>query len=97
MAIVVPSIFADATNSAMDHAIRIGKVAFDATDLVPDIAECGDEVHFPTIDRITDAETMVKGTDLTPSELSMTDNKATIRQVGKAVRIYDKDAAQTKG
>ena len=37
MAIVVPSIFAEATNSAMDHAIRIGKVAFDATDLVPDI------------------------------------------------------------
>ena len=95
MAIVVPGIFADATNAAMDHAIRIGKVAFDATDLVPDIAECGDEVHFPTIDRITDAETMVKGKDLTPSELSMTDNKAVVRQVGKAVRIYDKDAAQT--
>nr|UVM92959.1 MAG: capsid family protein [Bacteriophage sp.] len=97
MAIVVPGIFADATNAAMDHAVRIGKVAFDATDLVPDITECGDEVHFPTIDRITDAETMVKGKDLTPSELSMTDNKAVVRQVGKAVRIYDKDAAQTKG
>lgn len=97
MAIIVPSIFADATNAAMDHAIRIGKVAFDATDLVPDITECGDEVHFPTIDRISGAEVMEKGTDLTPSELSMTDNKATIKQVGKAVRVYDKDATQVKG
>lgn len=97
MAIVIPSIFAEATNSAMDHAIRIGKVAFDATDLVPDITECGDEVHFPTVDRISGAEVMEKGTDLTPSELSMTDNKATIKQVGKAVRVYDKDATQVKG
>lgn len=97
MAIVVPSIFADATNAAMDHSIRIGKVAFDATDLVPDITECGDEVHFPTVDRISGAEVMEKGTDLTPSELSMTDNVSKIKQVGKAIRVYDKDSVQVKG
>lgn len=34
MAIVVPELFSDATNAAMDHHIRIGKVAFDATELV---------------------------------------------------------------
>lgn len=97
MAIVVPSIFADATNSAMEKALRIGKIAFDATNLVPEITECGDEVSFPTVDRISGAETMIKGNELTPDELSMTDNKATIKQVGKAVRIYDKDAKQVKG
>lgn len=97
MAIVVPSIFADATNSAMEHTLRIGKVAFDATELVPDIKECGDKVHFPSIDRISGAEVMTKGTDLTPSELSMTDTEAQVKQVGKAVRIYDKDSIQVKG
>lgn len=97
MAIVVPQIFAEAANSAMDHAIRIGRVAFDATELVPDITTCGDEVHFPMVDRIGDAEVMNKGDELTPSELSMTDNKAKIKQVGKAVRIYDKDSVQVKG
>lgn len=97
MAIVVPSIFADATNAAMEKSLRIGKIAFDATDLVPEITECGDEVSFPTVDRITGAEVMTKGAELTPSELSMTDNKAQIKQVGKAVRIYDKDSKQVKG
>ena len=87
MAIVVPSIFADATNSAMEKALRIGKIAFDATNLVPEITECGDEVSFPTVDRLSGAEPMTKGNELTPDELSMTDNKATIKQVGKAVRI----------
>ena len=97
MAIVVPNIFADATNAAMEHNLRIGKIAFDATDMVGDIRECGDTVHFPTIDRISDAEVMEKGQDLTPSELSMTDSEAKIKQVGKAVRIYDKDSRQVKG
>ena len=97
MAIVVPEIFADATNAALDHSIRIGRIAFDATDLVGDIRECGDTVHFPVIDRISDAEVMEDGTELTPSEVSMTDNTAKIKQVGKAVRIYDKHSTQVKG
>lgn len=97
MAIVVPEIFADATNAALDHSIRIGRIAFDATDLVGDIRTYGDTVHFPVIDRISDAEVMEDGTELTPSEVSMTDNTAKIKQVGKAVRIYDKHSTQVKG
>lgn len=97
MAIVVPELFADACNQAMDHHMRIGKVAFDATELVPDITTCGDKVHFPTIDRVAQATTMTKGTELVPAELSMTDNEAEIKQSGSAVRIYDKDKLQIKG
>ena len=97
MAIVVPEIFADATNAALDHSIRVGRVAFDATDLVSDIREYGDEVHFPVIDRISDAEVMEDGSILTPSEVSMTDSTAKIKQVGKAVRVYDKHSTQVKG
>lgn len=97
MAVVIPELFSQAINSKMEVSLRIGKIAFDATDLVPDIKNCGDKVHFPSIDRISDAEVMVKGNPLTPSELSMTDNEAEIKQVGKAVRIYDKDKIQVKG
>lgn len=97
MAIVVPELFSDAVNSKMETSLRIGKIAFDATELVPEITECGDTVHFPTIDRVATGETMTKGTALTPAELSMTDNEATIKQVGSAVRIYDKDSKQVKG
>lgn len=97
MAIVVPEIFADATNAALDHSIRVGRVAFDATDLVGDIREYGDEIHFPVIDRISDAEVMEDGSVLTPSEVSMTDSAAKIKQVGKAVRVYDKHSTQVKG
>lgn len=97
MAVVIPELFSEAINSKMEVSLRIGKIAFDATDLVPDIRECGDTVSFPSIDRISDAEIMTKGDSLTPSELSMTDNKAEIKQVGKAVRVYDKDKVQIKG
>lgn len=97
MAVVIPEIFADAVNASMETSLRIGAVAFDATDMVGDIREYGDTVHFPTFDRIGSAEVMTKGNALTPAELSMTDNDAEIKQVGKAVRVYDKDSKQVKG
>lgn len=97
MAVVIPELFADAVNEKMDVSLRIGRVAFDATNMVPEITECGNKVNFPSIDRISDAEVMEKGDKLTPSELSMTDNEAEIKHVGKAVRVYDQDAKQVKG
>lgn len=97
MAIVTPIVFADAVNASLDVALRVGKLATDYTDMVEDITMCGSEVSFPVIDRIEDAGVVTKGTALTPDELSMTDNKATIKHVGKAVRVYDKDVAQVKG
>lgn len=97
MALIISKVFADAINSKLGVALRIANVAFDATSLAPEIMSAGDEVHFPSFDRIDDAETVTKGTALTAEELAMSDNKATIKQIGKAVRIYDKDAKQIKG
>lgn len=37
MAVVIPEIFADAVNASMETSLRIGAVAFDATDMVGDI------------------------------------------------------------
>lgn len=97
MALVIPEVFADAVNSAMGVALRVGRVATDFTDMVDEITTYGDKVHFPTIDRISDASTVTKGTPLSPSAVSMTDSYATIKQVGNSVRIYDRDAIQVKG
>ena len=97
MALVIPEVFADAVNSAMGVALRVGRVATDFTDMVDEITTYGDKVHFPTIDRIADASVVTKGTPLNPSTVSMTDAYATIKQVGNSVRIYDKDSIQVKG
>lgn len=95
--IIVPEVFADAVNAQLGVKLRVGKLATDYTDMVDDITTCGDTIHFPTIDRLTDATVVTKGTALTPDEVNMTDATATIKQVGKSVRIYDKDSIQVKG
>lgn len=97
MAIIVPEVFADVMNSALGVKLRAGRLATDYTDLVDDITTYGDTVHFPTFDRIGNATVVTKGTALVPNAASMTDNQATIKQVGNSVRIYDKEATQVKG
>lgn len=96
MAIIVPEVFADAVNSAMGVALRVGRVATDFTEMVEEITQYGGSVHFPVIDRISDAEAVEKGVAIVPDTVSMTDAEADIKQVAKSVRIFDKDQAQVK-
>lgn len=95
--LVIPELFSEAVNSKMEVSLRVGRLATDMTDLAEDIRTCGDTIHFPTFDRISDAATVVKGTALVPEEVNMSDSTAKIKQVGKSVRIYDKDSIQVKG
>lgn len=95
--LVIPELFSEAVNAKMDIALRVGKLATDMTDLAEDIRTCGDTIHFPTFDRISDAADVVKGTPLVPEEVNMSDSTAKIKQVGKSIRIYDKDSIQVKG
>lgn len=95
--IITPAVFADVVNSKLGVKLRVAKLATDYTDAVDDITTYGSEVHFPVIDRITDAAVVEKGTALTPDEMNMSESVAEIKQVGKGVRIYDKDSAQVKG
>ncbi len=97
MAIIVPEVFADAVNAALGVKLRVGNLATNYTNFVDDIRTYGDTVHFPVIDRITDAEVVAVGTAMTPEEVNMTDSTAEIKQVGKAARIYDKHSVQVKG
>ena len=95
--LVIPELFSEAVNSKMEVSLRVGRLATDMTDLAEDITTCGDIIHFPTFDRISDASTVVNGTPIVPEEVNMTDSTAKIGQVAKSVRIYDKDSVQVKG
>lgn len=97
MALIIPSVFADAINAKLDTSLRIGRVAFDATPLVPEIGQAGDTLHFPQINRVATASNVTKGTALVPATIDMTDSAATIQWVGSSVRVYDSEAAQIKG
>lgn len=96
MSIIIPQVFADAVNDSMGVALRVGRVATDFTDMVEEITQYGGSVHFPVIDRISDAEAVTKGVAIVPDTVSMTDAEAEIKQVAKSVRIFDKDQAQVK-
>lgn len=97
MAYIIPEVFADAVNAALGVKLRVGNLATDYTNLIDEITTYGDKVHFPVIDRITDATVVTTGTAMTPDTISMSDSEATIKQVGKSVRIFDKYSVQVKG
>ena len=97
MSLVIGSVYADAVNSKMGTALKMKDIATDYTDMVSDILVYGNEVHFPTFNRLSDAEEVTKGTALVPEEVGMSDSKAVVKQTGKSVRVYDKDKAQIKG
>ncbi len=77
----------------------ITRLSADYTELCPAIREYGEVVHFPTFDRIGAAELMPDDEDfeLTPEKANQTDSQATVKQIGKAVRISDKKATAMKG
>lgn len=97
MSLVIGSVYADAVNSKLGTALKMKDIATDYTDMVSDILVYGNEVHFPTFNRLSDAEEVTKGTALVPEEVGMSDSTAKVKQTGKSVRIYDKDKAQIKG
>ena len=97
MSLVIGSVYADAVNSKLGTALKMKDIATDYTDLVSEILVYGNEVHFPTFNRLTGAEEVTKGVELVPEEVGMSDNVATVKQTAKPVRIYDRDKAQIKG
>lgn len=97
MALVIPEIFADAVNEKLRLNLKVGSVAVDATDMVDEIRQSGDTVHFPVISRISDADELSDGVEIVPERVSMEDNTAFIKEVGKGVRVLDKEEIQVKG
>lgn len=97
MALIINKVFADAINEKLGVALKMAQLAMDVTGEVADITTCGNEVHFPKYDRVASVGEVEKGKALTPAEVSMTDNVATIKQTGGSIRVYDRDEKQIKG
>lgn len=97
MALYISEVFADAINEKLGVALKMGQLATDVTKEVADITTCGDKIHFPKYNRVASVGEVTKGTAMTPAEVSMSDNEATIKQTGGAIRVYDKDEKQIKG
>lgn len=81
----------------MGVALKFANLADDVTDSVSEITECGDTINFAKYDRVAQIGEITKGTAITPKEVSMTENKATVKQTGGAIRVYDRDEVQIKG
>lgn len=97
MALIIPEVFADAVNAELGKRIVISKLATDYSDEI-DITTCGDTVHFPTFDRITDAQVVADGGTVDFEEIDrMTDNIAKVVPHAKGITIRDKNAIQVKG
>jgi hypothetical protein len=95
---IAPTVFADAVLDELESSLRIAKYfAVDYTDDVDEILSYGEEVNFPSVDAGTPAEELSDGDVMTPEGINMSDCKATIKQVGKARRVTDKQSAQIKG
>ncbi len=97
MSLVIPEIFADAINEKLRLNLKVGSVAVDATDMVSEIRQSGDTVHFPVISRISDAEELTDNVEMVPERVSMEDNSAVIKEFGKSLRVLDKEEIQVKG
>jgi len=97
MSIFLKEVMADAINEKLGKTLRIANLAFDATGLVSEIVSAGDVINFPKFTRVATVGEITKGNAVVPSEVSMTENKATIKQVGGSIRVYDKDAKQIQG
>lgn len=97
MAIITPTVFADAVNEKLGVSLKLTMLADDVTNEVAEITECGSEINFPKYNRVVEVGEITKGTPMTPKEVSMSENKAPIKQTGDSIRIYDKDEVQIKG
>lgn len=97
MAVVVPSIFASSVLEATKVDLEVAKLATDVTDMVEEIKNAGDTVHFPIIAQPKMAEKLTPGTDVTPDRVNMTDSTAKIVEIGLAQRVLDSEEIQVKG
>lgn len=97
MALVIPEIFANAINDKMRLNLKAGTMAFDATELVGEIRQAGDTIVFPFLNRIQDATELTDNVEIEPERISMDELRATIKEMGQAVRVLDKEEIQIKG
>lgn len=84
--LIVPDVWADAVGPTILGKTVLAQLA-DSDDQLVGVP--GDSVQFPKFDYIGDATDLTENVAMTPATLTMTDSKATIKEVGKAVELTD--------
>lgn len=87
MALIQKTIYADMVREKFQGKVKMLQLANDLGHLQG--LGSGDTISFPKWQLIGNAEEMTKGNALTPEELQSTEQTVTIKQVGKAVIVYD--------
>ena len=89
MAFIKANIYADMVREKFEGRIKVLQLAQDLGNL--EGLGNGDTISFPKWALIGDAKEMEKGVALVPEELQSTEQTIKIKQVGKAVRVYDSE------
>lgn len=89
MALIIPEVYASLTREKFEGKVKVANLATNLGYLSN--TTVGDTVTFPKFKTLSDVEEMVKGTALVPDSLEQTSSQATIKQFGKATRIFDMD------
>jgi hypothetical protein len=97
MALIVPELYRDAVLEKLESQLRVSKLATDMTSEVFLIGSEGETINFPVYDRVSEAGIVTKGTEIDANVMSQTNSTATIYQIAKGVRVYDKDALSARG
>lgn len=84
--LIVPEVWADAVGPTILGRSVMAPLA-DQDDTL--VGQPGDSVTFPKFGYIGDAEDLTEGVAMEADALTMTDTKATIKEVGKAVKLTD--------
>lgn len=88
MSLIKPEIYKGIVGAKFKEKVKILNLAIDLGE-IDDFKSVGETIHFPKFKTIGNCVEMVKGDTLTTEELAQEDSTATIKMIGKAVRVYD--------
>jgi hypothetical protein len=90
MSLIKPNVYAELVREKFVGRVKVLQLASDLG-MIPEFASHGETIVFPKWSLISDATEMAKGTPLVPEELQQTQTTATVKQVGKAIRVFDSE------
>ncbi|AEY67846.1 hypothetical protein [Clostridium sp. BNL1100] len=89
MSLIITEVYAGIVREKFAGKVKVANLAVDLGFLKN--TTVGDTVTFPKFKTIGEATVMTKGTPLVPESLDQDKSQATIKQIGKAVRVFDID------
>lgn len=87
--LIIPEVYAGIVREKFEGKVKVANLATDLGILKN--TTVGDTVTFPKFRTITDPVEVIKGQAIDVETLEQTSSQAIIKQVGKAVRVYDID------